>query len=46
LTALNDTLRAVMNDGASIGANLVGVAILSAWGVVSFMIALKIFRWQ
>jgi ABC-type multidrug transport system permease subunit len=46
LTALNDTLRAVMNDGASIGANLVGMAILSAWGVVSFLIALKIFRWQ
>jgi ABC-type multidrug transport system permease subunit len=46
LTALNDTLRAVMNDGASIGATIVGVGILSAWGAVSFLIALKIFRWQ
>jgi ABC-2 type transport system permease protein len=46
LTALNDTLRAVMNDGASLGANAAGVAILSAWGLISFLIALKIFRWQ
>jgi ABC-2 type transport system permease protein len=46
LTALNDTLRAVMNDGAALGANAAGVAILTAWGLVSFLIALKIFRWQ
>src|SRR5499433_3484124 len=46
LTALNDTLRATMNDGASLGTNAAGVAILSAWGLVSFVVALKIFRWQ
>ena len=46
LTALNDTLRATMNDGASLGANAAGVAILSAWGLVSYVVALKIFRWQ
>jgi len=46
LTALNDTLRAVMNDGSSLEANAAGVAILSAWGLISFLIALKIFRWQ
>jgi len=46
LTALNDSLRAVMNDGAPFGANAAGVAILSAWGLISFLIALKIFRWQ
>ncbi len=46
LTALNDTLRAVMNDGASLGANAVGIAILSAWGLISFLVALKVFRWQ
>jgi len=46
LTALNDTLRATMNDGASLWANAAGVAILSAWGLISFLIALKIFRWQ
>lgn len=46
LTALNDTLRAVMNDGAPLVANVAGVAILSAWGLISFLVALKIFRWQ
>ncbi len=46
LTALNDALRAIMNDGESIGANAAGVAILSAWGIISFLVALKIFRWQ
>jgi len=46
LTALNDALRAVMNDGASLGASATGIAILSAWGLVSFVVALKIFRWQ
>jgi ABC-2 type transport system permease protein len=46
LTALNDTLRAVMNDGAPLGSNAAGIAILSAWGLVSFLVALKIFRWQ
>src|SRR5215475_1754921 len=46
LTALNDTLRATMNDGASLWVNAAGVAILSAWGLISFLIALKIFRWQ
>jgi ABC-type multidrug transport system permease subunit len=46
LTALNDTLRAVMNDAAPLGANAAGIAILSAWGLISFLVALKIFRWQ
>ena len=46
LTALNDTLRAVMNDGMSIGSNIFGIAILSVWGLASFIVALKIFRWQ
>ena len=46
LTALNDALRAVMIDGAgllSLGAPL---AITVAWGAVSFVVALKIFRWK
>jgi ABC-type polysaccharide/polyol phosphate export permease len=46
LTALNDALRAVMNEGATLGANVAGIGVLSAWGLVSFVIALKIFRWQ
>jgi ABC-2 type transport system permease protein len=46
LTALNTLLRAVMNEGAPIWANWIQVAILLAWLVISFVVALKIFRWQ
>ena len=46
LTALNDALRAVINDGAPLAATATQIIILLAWGVVSFVIALKIFRWQ
>jgi ABC-type multidrug transport system permease subunit len=46
LTALNDTLRSVMNEGASISASWPQVAVLAAWGVISFVVALRIFRWQ
>jgi ABC-2 type transport system permease protein len=45
LTALNDALRAVILDGASLGAVAVPTAVCAAWGVVSFAVALKIFRW-
>lgn len=46
LTALNDVLRAVMNEGASLSSNWIPIAILLAWCLVSFVVALKIFRWQ
>jgi ABC-2 type transport system permease protein len=46
LTALNDVLRAVMNEGASLSANWIPIAILLAWCLISFVVALKIFRWQ
>jgi ABC-2 type transport system permease protein len=46
LTVLNDALRAVMNDGAGLAAVGLSLAILLLWGVVSFIIALRIFRWQ
>jgi ABC-type multidrug transport system permease subunit len=46
LTALNDALRAVMNDGAPLRSIWVAVAVLGGWGLVSFVVALKIFRWQ
>jgi ABC-type multidrug transport system permease subunit len=45
LTALNDALRGVMLDGASLAGVAGPAAICAAWGVVSFAIALKIFRW-
>jgi len=46
LTALNTLLRSVMNEGASLSTNWMNVAILGAWLVGSFVVALKIFRWQ
>ena len=46
LTALNNLLRALMNEGASLTTNWIPIAILLAWCVVSFVIALKIFKWQ
>jgi ABC-type multidrug transport system permease subunit len=46
LTALNDALRAVMLDGAGLGALAPELLNLTAWGIASFAVALKIFRWQ
>jgi ABC-2 type transport system permease protein len=46
LTAMNDSLRAVINDGASLASNWGPIAVLLAWCLLSVAIALKIFRWQ
>jgi ABC-type multidrug transport system permease subunit len=46
LTALNDALRGVMLDGAGLATVGPELLLLAAWGVISFAVALKIFRWQ
>ena len=46
LTALNDSLRAVMNDGTSLYGSWAAILVLLAWCGISFIVALKIFRWQ
>jgi ABC-type multidrug transport system permease subunit len=46
LTALNDGLRGVMLDGRPLTHLAPEILVLSAWGVVCFGIALKIFRWR
>jgi ABC-2 type transport system permease protein len=46
LTALIDALRGVMLDGSGLAAIGSELLILAAWGVVSFALALKFFRWQ
>jgi ABC transporter DrrB family efflux protein len=46
LTALNDALRGVMNEARSWTALAPQLAIIAAWGVASFVVALKIFRWR
>jgi ABC-2 type transport system permease protein len=46
LTALNDALRAVMNDGRPLYTIWLELAVLAIWGIMSFGVALKIFKWQ
>jgi ABC-type polysaccharide/polyol phosphate export permease len=46
LTAANDALRAVMLEGTGLASLASPLAILAAWGIASFAVALKIFRWQ
>jgi ABC-type multidrug transport system permease subunit len=46
LTALNDALRAVMLEGASLGQVGRQVGILAAWGCGSFIVALRLFSWR
>ncbi len=46
LTALNDALRAVMLEGAGPLAIASELGRLAAWGGVSFLLALRIFRWR
>jgi ABC-2 type transport system permease protein len=46
LTPLNDALRAVALEGASLPQLWPQAAILSAWAVGSFVLALRWFRWN
>jgi ABC-type multidrug transport system permease subunit len=46
LTALNDSMRAVFNEGAGLIELWPQMAVLAFWAAVSFVIALKTFRWQ
>jgi ABC-type multidrug transport system permease subunit len=46
LTALNEALRAVMNEGHGLVRIAPQIGILAAWGVASFAVALWIFRWK
>jgi ABC-2 type transport system permease protein len=46
LTALNDALRGVMTEGLSVAKVAPQLAIMLAWGIVTFLVGLKIFRWQ
>ena len=46
LTALNDALRAIILEGASLSSQWVPLAVMALWGGLSFLIALKWFRWS
>jgi ABC-type multidrug transport system permease subunit len=46
LTALNDALRGVINEGLPLASLWKELALLAAWGTIPFALALKLFRWQ
>ncbi|AKQ68471.1 ABC-type multidrug transport system, permease component [Myxococcus hansupus] len=45
LTAVNDSLRAVMLDGAGLLSLATPMAVLAAWTVLPLVLALRLFRW-
>lgn len=46
LTALNEALRGVINEARTLPEIVPQLGILAAWGIASFLVALKIFRWK
>lgn len=46
LTALNDALRALLIDGASLAGIGLELAIMAGWTVATFFVALVAFRWE
>ena len=46
LTAVNDAVRGLMLDGAGPGEFLPELGVLLAWGVGSYFLALRWFRWE
>jgi ABC-type multidrug transport system permease subunit len=45
LTALNDALRAIVNEGAGVADVAVPMGVLAGCAVVSFGVAVRVFRW-
>jgi ABC-type multidrug transport system permease subunit len=45
LTALNDMLRAIILEGSPLSSLAAPLAVVCAWGVISFFLAVRIFRW-
>jgi ABC-2 type transport system permease protein len=46
LTALNDALRGVYNEGVALPALGGELLVMAAWAAASFLLALRWFRWQ
>jgi ABC-2 type transport system permease protein len=45
MSAFNEALRHVVNDGASIFAQGYSIAVLAGWALVTSVVAVRIFRW-
>lgn len=46
LTALNDALRAITNDAASLVDVLPQLGILLGWGALAFLVGVRLFQWR
>jgi len=46
LTQFNDAMREVMLEGASLTDVAWRLGLLAVWAVATFVLAMKIFRWQ
>jgi ABC-type multidrug transport system permease subunit len=46
LTALNDSLRGVINEGQGITDISGNLIILAIWTLAAFFMAMKLFRWR
>jgi ABC-2 type transport system permease protein len=46
LTALNDALRAVILEGATLASQSGRLLLLGVWGAVSLLLGLRLFRWS
>jgi ABC transporter DrrB family efflux protein len=46
LTQLNDALREIMLEGQGLVSVAWRIGIMAAWGIITFLLALKWFRWE
>jgi ABC-2 type transport system permease protein len=46
LTHFNDAMRKIAFEGAHLGNCLPQIAAILAWGVVSYAVAIKVFKWE
>jgi ABC-type multidrug transport system permease subunit len=46
LTAFNDAMRAIVNEGAAAWTTWPQILVLAAWGVLGFVVSMRLFRWQ
>jgi len=45
LTALNNALRGVMQEGATLASQWPEIGLLALWAIITFSLAIKLFRW-
>ncbi len=46
LTAVNDAMRNIAFEGASLAACWEQILVLLVWGVIIYVITAKVFRWE